>query len=74
MRKYSRRRTFIDEVDINVRDFDVDSEHSLDYYIRLFIEHTLARGRAKDTIMFYEKTIGIWRDVLEESPLNNIIK
>src|SRR5690625_2211821 len=66
LRKYSKRRTFIDEVDINVRDFDLDSERSLDYYIRLFIEHTSAKGRVRDTLVYYEKTIGVWRDVLEE--------
>lgn len=73
MRKYSKRRTFIDQVDVNVRDFDIDSEHSFDYYIRLFIEHTSAKGRAKDTLLFYEKTIGIWRDVLEEIGLSTSI-
>lgn len=70
MRKYSKRRTFIDQVDVNVREFDVSADHSFDYYVGLFMEQTTAKGRSKDTLLYYRKTLDIWRSNLEELGLS----
>lgn len=62
----SKRRTFSDLVDVNVRELQYTDERDFDAYVDRFIANRKAKNLSKDTITYYEQKLSLWRNTLEE--------
>ena len=72
----SKRRTFSDLVDVNVRDFEVPSEQvtdNFDDYVKDFIAYTTSKNRSKGTISFYRDKLSNWRRELDTLGLSTSV-
>lgn len=62
----SKRRTFSNLVDVNVRELQYTDERDFDAYVEKFLTHSSAKNLSKETIKFYDQKLALWRNTLEE--------
>ncbi|MEJ8767696.1 site-specific integrase [Oceanobacillus sp. HCA-5259] len=62
----SKRRTFSNLVDVNVRELQYTDESDFDAYVEKFLTHSSAKNLSKETIKFYDQKLALWRNTLEE--------
>lgn len=77
----SKRRTFANVVDVNVRDFEITeaelSAEPIDTFGELvprFIAHVVAKNAAPSTVKYYRTKLFLWRDRIESIGVSSDVR